>query len=509
MFPDEDITVLYGNPLEIICVAGHGYTSQDLEFFRQGEHINASIVNYTAVRVLIEKPDIGSYVYICTNIKTNKSSSRRVHVDTIPSFVTSFKCISQNLDQMKCSWLRPKTIPLINQSLTYFVNGKTVNPPCHVVSDGNLSSCAWFASHGFPLYRQQLEKYLFKMKSCNSMGCIDEDFTIDHFSIVKPDKPTYLKVLRSGPHDVTLKWRIPNNMVDLLPGGIEHRIEYQIAGIDDPSYFRKVDATYLPPKNRSYVFELTDLLSAHREYEVRIYIKPKKAKEEEFWSDYACKIFNTTSERPQRPPEIAAGAFHQMVYKNHRLVNVFWSQLKKYEEAGANFTYKVVVSQGEKTETLFPETKNYISLVIATLDSLKVSVWSHNAIGTSNSYSYLYIPSLDTQTLLVKYFTMLKHINGTYELSWDRVNDIDNYTLFWCESDTANICVDHINFTTLQPDVIKYYIDLPQVNTYQFSLSANDGSVSSGMTWAECDMARGQIGLFVRGVCEAQPHREV
>ncbi|KAI8433772.1 hypothetical protein MSG28_015747 [Choristoneura fumiferana] len=268
------------------------------------------------------------------------------------------------------------------------------------------------------------------MKSCNSMGCIDEDFTIDHFSIVKPDKPTYLKVLRSGPHDVTLKWKIPNNMVDLLPGGIEHRIEYQIPGIDDPSYFRKVDATYLPPKNRSYVFELTDLLSAHREYEVRIYIKPKKAKEEEFWSDYACKIFNTSSERPQRPPEIAAGAFHQMVYKNHRLVNVFWSQLKKYEEAGANFTYKVVVSQGEKTETLFPETKNYISLVIATLDSLK-------------------------------------------------------------------------------PDVIKYYIDLPQVNTYQFSLSANDGSVSSGMTWAECDMARGQIGLFVRGVCEAQPHREV
>lgn len=136
------------------------------------------------------------------------------------------------------------------------------------------------------------------MKTCNAIGCINQNFTIDHFSIVKPNKPKDLQVINAGTHSITLKWRIPYNMVDLLGGGIEHKIVYQIAEIDDPSHFHEVDATDLPPENSTYLFELTNLPYANRQYEVRIYIRPKKANEEEFWSDYAYKIFNTASERP-------------------------------------------------------------------------------------------------------------------------------------------------------------------------------------------------------------------
>ncbi|KAI8435664.1 hypothetical protein MSG28_003927 [Choristoneura fumiferana] len=428
-------------------------------------------------------------------------SSKHIPTTNGTSLLPSGKSHKENLDLLKCSWIRSKTeVSVVNQNLTFLVNGKAVAPFCQVKEDnGIVSSCTWSASKGFPLYRQQLETYFFKMKSCNLLGCINENFTIDHFSIVKPNKPTDLEVLQNGTHSVVLKWKIPNNMVDLLGGGIEHRVEYQIAEIDDTSYFHKVDASELPPKNRTYKFALTNLPYAHKEYEVRIYIRPKKAKQEQFWSDYAFKIINTTSEIPQRPPETAAGAFHQMPYDNHRLINVYWSQLWDYEEAGANFTYKVVVLQGKKSETLFPENKSlsYISLINATLDSLQVSVWSQNAVGTSKNYSSLYIPpKVDTDTLTLKSFTKLKHINGTYELSWNKINNIDNYTLFWCELNTTNTCTDHMNMTTLQPNVSKHSIYLPQPNAYQFAISANNGTKSSGMTWAKCDIAQGQIGLF-------------
>lgn len=322
VFPNEDITISYGNPVEIFCVAEDGYSSQDLEFVRGFEHLNTSKVNETTLRLFLEKPDIGAYVFYCSNKKTRRVSSSRVIVDKIPSPVTNFKCISKNLDEMKCSWVPPKSNTDLIHTLNFLIYGRRTIP-CNVVLERNLSSCTWSATYGAPLYRQQLDKYLFEMKTCNAIGCINQNFTIDHFSIVKPNKPKDLQVINAGTHSITLKWRIPYNMVDFLEGGIEHKIVYQIAEIDDPSHFHEVDATDLPPENSTYLFELTNLPYANRQYEVRIYIRPKKAKGEEFWSDYAYKIFNTASERPQHPPEIAAGAFHQMVYKNHRLINVF------------------------------------------------------------------------------------------------------------------------------------------------------------------------------------------
>lgn len=500
VYPRDDQTILYGNPLELFCTGEDGYGAEDLEFWLSiGKRLNSTIVNSTTIRLYLEKPDIYVYTFLCINKLTNQTCTSRAAVDTIPPYVTNFNCTSQNLDRLKCTWTRPNTdVSVLNQNLTFLVNGKAV-APCIAERDGNVSSCTWSATEGYPLYRQQIETYFFKLTTCNQLGCIKENFTFDHFSIVKPQRPSNLEVLQNGTHSVVLTWKIPFNMIDLLVGGIEHRIEYQIAEIDDTSYFHKVDASRLPPKNSSYKFELTGLPYAHKEYEVRIYIRPKKAKGEQFWSDYAFKMINTTSEIPQRPPETAAGAFHQMPYDNHRLINIYWSQLWEYEEAGANFTYKVVVWQGKKSETLFPENKSlsYISLINATLDSLQVSVWSQNAVGTSKNYSSLYIPpKVDTDTLTLKSFTKLKHINGTYELSWNKINNIDNYTLFWCELNTTNTCTDHMNITTLQPNISKHSIYLPQPNAYQFAISANNGTKSSGMTWAKCHLAQDQLGLF-------------
>ncbi|XP_063362043.1 cytokine receptor [Cydia amplana] len=492
--PPGDRRIFYGNPLEIFCVAEGGDVAEDLELLVNHVQLNTTIVNETTIRWYEERPEKQSTTFYCNNKRTNKKCSSKVVVDGYPQEVEEFTCLSKNLNELNCSWVPPKGNQLVvNYNLTFLVNDRAVLP-CKVHDEVNASWCVWTTKTGpgVPLYRQQLDMYYFNLTSYNSFGSISQNFAIDHFSIVKPDPPTALEVVQNDSRSVTIQWKISNNMVDLLKGGVDHRIEYQISEIDNTTYFHKVDASDLPPKNRTYKYELS-LPFAHWEYEVRIYIKPKKAKLDQYWSDYAFIMINTTSEKPPRPPKIAAGSFHQQPYLNHRLLKIYWSQLSDVEEAGANFTYRVVVWQGNKQQTLSPDNKSlsYVSLN-ASDDPLQVMVWSENDKGLSEDYSSLYIPSEDnTQDLHVESFTKLTHENGTNELSWQKINHnkIDNYTLFWCELKTTQTCTGRMNFTTLSPHISKHSINLPST-LYQFAISANKGFKSSGMTWAYCDIPK-------------------
>ncbi|XP_068632192.1 cytokine receptor-like [Battus philenor] len=501
VYPQRSLNVLYGEPLEIFCVA-ENYTADDIEFTLGGKLEPSIKINETTRRLYIEKPMKQTNTYYCTNKKTKKICPIRVLVDSPPENITDFRCLSKNLEILNCSWSSPVSKSNINYSLTFFINGNTVQP-CNAekkkIDNITINYCTWNTSSQ-PRYRQQEEQFYFNLKSCSVFGCNEQNFTVDHFSIVKPDPPADLKVLSYGTHSVVLQWSIPNNVVDLLPCGVEHKIEYQIAKIDNTAYFHSVDASFLPPSNKTYRFQLTNLPYAHMQYEVRIYIKSKKAVNDEFWSKFSYIVIYTESERPGRPPEMTAGGFDQATYTDKRVVYVYWKQLEEYEEAGANFTYKVVITQGSKTQTVLADKNkslSYVCLDEAPLEAMEVSVWSLNMNGPSVNSSHLYIPpARDTHSLHVTSFTKLAYENGTYELSWVGINKIDNYTLFWCQHNTTKICAGRLNFTVLEPYKNNHVIDLPRDYKYQFAISANKGTKTSGMVWAKCDISKDGIAMY-------------
>ncbi|XP_013143003.1 PREDICTED: cytokine receptor-like [Papilio polytes] len=497
VYPQGDISVLYGEPLEIFCV-GENYTASDLEFTVSGDPIKSEIVNETTRRLYYEKPNKQVTTYYCKNKKTQKKCTSRVLVESPPENVTNFSCLSKNIEVLKCSWKVPESFSNINYNLTFIINGNPVRN-CEILGVNKTRYCIWTTSSS-PRYRQLEEEFYFNLKSCNVFGCNEQNFTVDHFSIVKPDPPSKLKLLSNDSHSVELQWVVPNNVKDLLPCGIDHKIEYQIAKIDNTAYFHSVDASFLPPSNKTYRFRLNNLPYAHMKYEVRIYIKSKKAVSDEFWSEYSFYTFYTASEKPGRPPEMTAGGFDQATYNKNRIIYVYWKQLEEYEEAGANFTYKVVVSHGNKSETLLADKNkslSYIYLDDAPLDAMQVSVWSYNMIGQSINSSHMYIPPVrDTHNLDVTSFTKLAYENGTYELSWVGIDRIDNYTLFWCQHNATKICAGRLNFTTLEPYKNKHVIHLPGDYRYQFAISANKGRKTSGMIWAKCEISKDGIAMY-------------
>ncbi|CAB3223733.1 unnamed protein product [Arctia plantaginis] len=500
------INLRYGQPLEIFCIAENNYTANDLEFFLGEDLVDSEIVNRTTRRLYIEHVEKQVSTYYCLNNVTNKPCTTRVLVDLPPSNITDFSCISKNIEELNCTWTSRENLSKTNYSLAFLVNNKA-SIPCQIKRDGEKYLCSWNTTSR-PRYKQMEEQFNFLLRSCNYFGCNNQIFTINHFSSVKPDPPINLKVVSQEPHSVLLSWTIPNNIVDFLIYPIIHRIEYQIAKIDRTDYFRSVDTSILKsnvsnksnPNKKSYTFLLSNLPYAHMSYEVRVYIKPENA-EDRFWSDFTYVLFTTASEKPQRPPDTIIGAFDQSIYNDKRVIYIYWKQLEEYEEAGANFTYRVVVKQGSKNpQTVFPDKNKSLSYVIlndASLEAIDLSISSMNAVGSSFNNSHLYVPSKrDTDALQVHSFTKLAYGNGTYKLSWIKAENLDNYTLFWCQDNTTKICAGRMNFTVLDPEKSTHIIDLPRGPRYQFAISANSAYKTSGMIWASCDISKDAIPMY-------------
>lgn len=500
--PRNDVNVLYGQDLEINCTAGGNLTAEDLVFTIAGVEQPSEIINKTSIRLFMKKPEERLFIPIYCKSRDNKAIEVRVaNVCSPPKEVVDFKCMSKNLEMLNCSWTSPDLIDT-NYSLTFFINGNALKS-CMARKTFEKSSrqyCYW-NNTSQPSYRQQVALYNFMLTSHNQFGRKTQNFTIDHYSVIKPEAPLKLQIISVTSHSVLLQWEIPFNIVHFLPSdGIEHKIEYQIAKIDNTSVFRPVNTVALPPLNKSYRFNLTDLPYAHMQYGVRVYIKPTRAKSEEFWSDFSNLVFYTASERPQRPPTTIAGAYAQNKFQDHRLMYIYWQQLNESEEAGANFTYKVLVTYGSRTYTKMPDkskSMSYLYLENAPLGAIEVTIYSMNEKGSSINSSQLYIPpENETKSLLLTSFSKLAYENGTYELSWVGINNIDNYTLFWCQHNATNICTGRVNFAVLDPKKNKHIINLPRDYRYQFAISVNKGTRTSGMLWAKCDISKDGIAMF-------------
>lgn len=504
IYPEGDSYVPYGGNFTIYCIAGPNYTHSSLRITHGGKELTTTQVNETTIKYSETPSEHVRLIYYCKNKITNQNVVKTVLVASPPKNVINFNCISLNFEVLNCAWTSPDEVVYTEYKLTQVIGRDTKIKPCVPTQLGKtlVRYCYWNTTSQ-PRYRQQEEKFDFILEAHNDFGNNTQNFTIYHYSIVKPDPPMNLSIISVTPHSVLLSWQLPINVKDFLQGGVDHKIEYQIAKINDIK-FRIVNTSDLSSKlitnGKSIHFNLT-LPYAHMQYGVRVYIKPKAAKSDEFWSDFSKVLFSTSSEPPRRPPEMIAGAFDQNQFQGRRLLYVYWKQLEEYEQAGANFTYKIIVYRETSSPRTYWPDKNrslgYLYLEDESMEALHVEVQSYNEQGSSENSSYLYIPpEKETRSLRLTLFTKLAYENGTYELSWAGINNIDNYTLFWCHHNTTNICSGRLNFTVLNPNMNKHIINLPRDYRYQFAISANKGIRTSGMAWAKCDISKDGIAMF-------------
>ncbi|XP_075970013.1 cytokine receptor-like [Anticarsia gemmatalis] len=493
--PAGIIFVPHGEPLEIYCV-NEISTADDLQMYLGAVPIESGeIVNSTTKRFYLENLKKGAYTFYCSNQSTKKKCTSRVLVDSPPSNISDFGCLSQNLESMNCSWTSPETYSTPQYSLSLSVT----NTACVPRRNGKIYSCYW-DSHSAPRYRQMEDDFYFVLEACNHFGCIQQNFTINHASIVQPAPPELLRAVSTGAHSVDLTWHLSHNLVDLLPGGVTHKIQYQILNYNDasPGCFHTVDASFLPTNNRTYRFTLY-LPYAHTSYMVRIWLKSRNSADDKLWSDFQQVQFSTDSEKPQRPPATVAGAFEQALFDGNRIVYVYWEPLEETERAGDNFTYTVIVPfHSQASLTLEPtNNNNYVVLKNAPSGAIDVSILSTNAMGSSVNSSHFYVPAIqDSVAITVNSFTQFDEGKGKYQLSWMPRESVDNYTLLWCERVVTRVCTGRIFSTVLQANTNTHQVELSVNKPYQFAISANKGAKSSGMTWPSCDVSRETIPLY-------------
>lgn len=494
IYPASEVYVKKGEPVELFCITNGDFPADHLEFRWQGKPVESTKVNDTTIKlVTIPKPLPGKYsvTYSCKSnyVKCKKNTSKCVFVSLPPRKIIDFQCISENFETLNCSWISPDNI-----ETKYDVFYSDFRGTLQGQTDKNNSKrryCLW-SSETHPPYRWDEKKFTILINSSNKLGSATEIKNItDHFSIVKPAAVKNLSKVNVGPHYVELQWEVHENLVRKYFGEYEYKIICDLIETSNDSTHIKTVQHYsnnLSRNNKVVSFNLTDLPYAHMQYRVRVYMKPDKASEK-FWSKPSEIYVNTSSEIPRRPPDVASGSFHQIIFEKHRLIQIYWKELEEYEEAGANFSYNICIYTHGMTEQCYKNTGGFLTVNNAPKEDIKILIWAENEIGKSINATSLYIPS--TSTPQVSSLTKHTFNNGTNKLSWMGLQNVDNYTIFWCPYKIKNICTDSINYTVVKTHDNIFFIILSRDILYQFAVSANYPEGTNGMTWTVCETYEG------------------
>lgn len=509
--PRGDVSLLFGQPLEILCLLNtqdkkaEGRNSSDLLFYRNMELVQSeflTVVNSTALRMHIPRPSPSDSVYYCKLRLPDKDKLmvcyNKVVVGERPTLDNNFRCLSQNWDNLTCTWKPKHNYLVTTYNLTYRLPGRsgrsatyTCNNMTVETNDGTYS-CFWDV-YTTPLYRQSIPHFHFTLTASNKLSeNVSRDFHINHFARMRPGRPTDLKVENKTQHSALLSWSIPYSLQN-FPPGLLHRVIYSNE-VDGDGIWSVSDVSSLPLHNSSYVFNVTGLVYAYCHYTVRVSIRSEKAYEEEMWSDYTPVTFRTSEEPPVRPPDTDEGGFESVANLTHRSIFLYWRQILSHEENGDNFTYNVGVHmEGMKLDVApFKWTKSYIWFKGLPLRPLEFLISSANNVGESPSKSRMIVPEQNQLLPEPLSFTKAALGNGTYELTWRHpmvnMSGVSDYTIFWCENyrDRPYQCDGRLQWERVPASLTARNFTVTEDKIYQFAISANGYGTSSGMVWASC-----------------------
>ncbi|XP_046682111.1 cytokine receptor isoform X3 [Homalodisca vitripennis] len=513
--PSGDIILEYGSPLEIFCVlspgvVSQGFNSSQLVFYHTSNRILpefVTLVNESTARLYVEKPVPMEDMFYCK--LTNGTEEFPVCLNSVavgfsPQEVLNFSCVSHNWDNLNCTWTPPLNYVKTKYTLVYYLpgrNGWKLRYRCPNETDvKGKNYCFWDQSTTIP-YRQPYEYYYFLMTGENRFGSITTKTKFHHYAYVLPTKAANLTYLDITSSSVMIQWSVVFPMQNFPPGVLQ-KVEYQ-SQWDLRNQWHVVDVSSLSKKSATHQLNITGLQYANSLYDFRVFMRSPMALGEHMWSEPATLTIKTRPTVPGAAPETDIGSFEvTTVGLTNRDVYVYWRRIPEYLYNGdfGDFYYKITVNEDGVPRNLQANetTSAYARFTGLSLNSYRFKIVSANKEGISKDYSEVYVPSQSKSLAEPLSFTKIAFDNHIYELSWKPPatnRAISSYTIFWCDNnkDRPYQCTGTLNWTRVSSDVTIKNITVPDDKIYQFAISANTKTESSGMVWASCTVIHNKI----------------
>lgn len=521
--PSGDIILEYGSPLKILCMLTklELRNASSLIFYHNDAVVPKeflTVINATTVELYVEKPAASNSMYYCKlraepdlGLPENPVCLNTVVVGFKPMDVQNFSCISQNWDNLTCTWIPPETYVKTTYKLVYYLPGRAggrFSYPCP--NNTEVNKCFWDQSTSNP-YRQPYEYYYFKMTAVNAFGNLTSRFKFHHYAHVIPSKAINLTLIEKTSSSALIQWSVGYPMQNFPPGVVQ-KVEYQ-SQWDCRDHWQVVNTTHLNIKNATHRLNITELKNAHTLYDIRVFMRSAAAIGDDKWSQPATITIKTRPAIPGAAPKTDMGSFEVIGAKTSRDIYVYWQQIPENLYNGDNFEYRVisVEEDGSKRNLNANETtKAYAKFKGLSQNSYHFKIVSTNQEGYSHDFSEVFVPSQWKSVPEPLSFTKIAFDYRIYELSWRPPVEsyrINSYTIFWCENkmDRPYQCMGYLNWTHVSRDVTIKNITVPEDKIYQFAISANSKTESSGMVWASCTVIHNKVLGKMRNVWIIRP----
>ncbi|XP_015122629.1 cytokine receptor [Diachasma alloeum] len=522
-WPAGDIVLEVGRPLRILCMLNKTYidaefpgkNASDLIFFRSNREMEPEfikIINETTIEMFVEKPPPSKDMYYC-KLRLNDGYSKKyeavclnnVVIGSKPKEPQNFTCVSNNWENMTCTWDPVPNYVETRFSLAFKLLGRAGGRklyPCPKEKEDQKplakNRCYWDTSTN-PIYRQPYEYYIFNLTAENVLGNISVLYKFHHYAHVIPAKPSNLTVVNKTSDSVLLHWSVPFPMQN-FPPGLHHRVTYQHQW-DSRKTWQVINITNDIHMYKKH-FNLTDLQFANTLYDVRVFMKSAVAIGEDKWGQFSDVTFRTPPRLPGLPPRTDIGSFEITENSANRDVYLYWKSIPPYLENGDNFRYQVAhVEENGRTSLIEPNetTRTYAKFKGISFNSYRFELVTANVVGANPEKAVIFVPSRFGIPREPLAFTKIAFEDGLYELSWKPpiMNaEITNYTIFWCdnERDRPYQCTGFLDWVHVSSSTTIYNMTVPDPQkVYQFAISANTKHASSGMVWASCTVIHNKV----------------
>lgn len=166
--------------------------------------------------------------------------------------------------------------------------GHSYPGPTRKCGNSSETSCEWTVET-LPPYRNTALTFYLVLTGQNKFGKSSQLFTIDHYSIIKPNVPKNLRVTAVNTNTINISWTAPD-YIEFDDELIEN-IVYEIRYFRDPDNYVKSQTVIIDGIRRTS-YSLADLFPFMR-YNISIRCKTIQSKGDHFWSDFSTILVTT------------------------------------------------------------------------------------------------------------------------------------------------------------------------------------------------------------------------
>uniref|UniRef100_A0A0K8V7B8 Cytokine receptor n=1 Tax=Bactrocera latifrons TaxID=174628 RepID=A0A0K8V7B8_BACLA len=442
---------------------------------------NIRIIDATTIVYMLRNASEQFTTYTCKSGQYAISSTD-VIVGTKPTEVKDFNCQAFDFTYMTCSFTIPQNMVPTTYNLKYITQNANYILNCvKLVKEGDKATCNFTLEDGS--YKPNFEFYNFRLTSNNTLGALTQNFTINHKEIVKP-AISNLRIEDISTNACELKWEMERYSSYKL-----NRLQMEVH-LQSPHYESTRNFTCKKCNNREmFNLSIDDLPYAYYEYNISLRIKMRMPAAT--WSDAYKLVFRTLPLAPEVPPQVDVSSF----YLNATHLRLFWYPTAVYHRNGTDFHYIVKLTQQDGVpvnQAAVPRSVPTVAFPWNSAHSYDFSIWSSNEMGVSLRSSRIYVPALpknyDERTPL-GIRNVYHSLDRTYTLLWNApedAEDLENYTVFWCQpkSVASNECHNIIGFTQLDKNALNFTIQHSEALI--LAVAGNYRDYYTGMHWAKC-----------------------